>query len=166
MTDLEEIPTRDPDFLVLRQRQNDFATYSYLTLPDRTSLWVILERPWVDKDGDGHRDRNKSRFVPGLYRLFRRISHIHGGDGGRTYDVWEYEDVPDVSNAQIHVANLPDELEGCQGIGTAFGLVQRPNKDPRPLPGIIGSAIAFGQFMQRTAGKTELWIRVVDEFTH
>lgn len=159
-----------PDFIMLRTVQNTFATYGKLVLPSDldTQLFATLERPWVDADGNGHRDPNVSCFVAGWYRLIRAFSEKHGTE------VWWWCGVPDVSHApqfsdpsvttsQIHVANAPDELEGCVGIGTNRGLVQR-KQDASPLPGIINSADALKAFMQMTQDKDHLWIQVVDAF--
>lgn len=158
------------DYLLIRQRQDDFATYGRLCYPDRIARYVTLELPWR-ADSRGVRVHGESRFVAGTYRLVRRKSPKRG------YEVWWWCDVPDVTGAadefpdeptvttaQIHIANLPDELEGCVAIGTQFGPVQRA-KDPRPLPGILNSRLAFQGFMEETKNRSEIVIAVLEEWS-
>ena len=140
---------------LVRHKQTAYATYGRLYADDGTEVCVTLERPWVDKDRDGKRDRGVSCIVAGRYLAKRRLdSPKHG-------EVFELQDVPDATHIQIHAANLPDELEGCIAVGSAFGEVQRA-KDPRPLPGITGSRLAFEKFMGENKDRSEFWLDVVD----
>ena len=148
-----------PTFTLHRERQTPYATYGRLRRADGTEVCVTIERPWVDLDADGKRDRGVSRFVPGTYECFRRKV----GTGHRTYDVFELLAVPDATNIQIHIANLPTDLEGCVGLGTAFGQVQKHPSDP-PMPGVIGSTAAHGRWLTENAGCDTLTLVVLDEF--
>lgn len=116
-------------------------------------LWFTVERPWVDADADGHRDRGVSRFLPGEYTCFLRKSHLNGGTGKRAYDVWEFKDVPDVTAAQIHIANVPADVEGCIGLGLT-----------QTKTGVASSKAAVDAFMKLTAGLTEITVVVRDRF--
>lgn len=168
MTDLETVPMHSVDYLLVRHFETDFATYGriYNFLGDR-EIAVTIERPWVDKNRDGRRDPRVSRFEPGTYRLIRARSPKRG------YDVWWFCGVPDVSlagfadptvtTAQIHIANLPDELEGCVGIGLNFGFIQR-QQDTHPLPGVVRSRDAFNRWMNETKDKHEIWMKVINQF--
>jgi hypothetical protein len=148
-----------------RHKQTDYATYGRIAHIDGTDICVTLERPWVDADGDGHRDRGVSRFVPGTYRLTPRLSHLNGGTGHRDYDVWEFVGIPDIDDAQVHIANLPRDLKGCVGVGAAFGDVENPDTGTMD-PGITGSRLTFEKWMTETAGYAELEITVLDDFAN
>lgn len=139
---------------VIRHKATPYATYGRMFAQDGHQLCVTIERPWVDADHNGQRDRGVSRFVPGVYQCFLRRSHKNGGTGKRDYDVWELKNVPDCDHAQIHRANLPTDLEGCIGVGTAFG-------DVEGKPGITGSKLAFEKLMKETAGLEALELEVV-----
>lgn len=146
-----------PDYVIRRHKQTAFATYGRLFDAGGVEVCVTLELPWVDANADGHRDRNVSRFAPGTYKASRYHSPKRG------YDVWEFDSVPDITASEIHIANLPEDLEGCVGVGSAFGWVQS-RKTGETLPGITGSKYAFDKFMADTAGRNELVIQVVDAF--
>lgn len=148
----------DPaDFILVRERENTFATYGTLKDRDGEEVCKTLELPWVDADKDGKRDKNKSRIVAGTYLVKRRLdSPKHG-------NCFELQDVPDATDVQIHVANLPDELLACIALGTAFGNVQR-KQDPVALPGIVSSKTAVDAFMRRMAGVDVWTLAIVDSF--
>lgn len=150
-------------YRVRRHEQSPRHTYGRILRADNSLVGVILERPWVDADKNGKRDRNVSRFAPGLYTCFRRKSHKNGGTGKRDYDVWEFKGVPDCDHAQIHRAAHVSDLNGCMGIGEQFG----PRTDPvtkELLPGIVGSPSAFDRFMKETAEYDEIEVLVEDAF--
>ncbi len=111
----------------------------------------------MDNNDDGKRDRGVSCIAAGTYVAKRRLdSPKHG-------EVFELQDVPDATNIQIHAANLPDELEGCIALGTAFGNVQR-KKDAGPLPGIVSSKVALAAFMKEMEGVDAFSLSIVDSF--
>jgi hypothetical protein len=109
---------------------------------------VTLERPWVDADENGHRDANVSRIPAGAYEAFRRVSPKRG------FEVFELENVPDTSNAQIHPANTADQLEGCIAVGKRRGDVFGNGS----TPGVLDSRDAFNALMSEF---TDPRIRVV-----
>lgn len=152
-----------------RLKANDFATYGILAAEDGAELARTIERPWVDRDANGKRDANISRIVAGEYRAVIRKSPKRG------YDVPWLCGVPDVTFApfaheegfrdattcQIHRANLPGDLEGCIGVGTAFGSVQRP-QDTTGMPGVTGSKNAFEKLMKELGEDREFTLIVLD----
>jgi hypothetical protein len=162
VTDLEEVTAHD--YEIIRHKETEHGTFGRMYDAAGLEVCVTLERPWVDADANGKRDEGVSRFVPGLYRCFLRKSHEHGGDGKRSYDVWQFERVPDTKAAQLHIANLVHELEGCVGTGSAFG-------DVNGQPGIQGSEAAFKKFMRDSLAlcaretRDHIWIRVSDRLS-
>lgn len=145
------------DFTLVRHKQDAFATYGRLKDREGKEVCVTLERPWVDNNDDGKRDRGVSCIKAGTYVFKRRLdSPKHG-------ECFEGQNIPDATNIQIHAANLPDELEGCIALGTAFGQVQR-KKDPAPLPGIVSSKVAVAAFMRRMDGVDAFALTIVDSF--
>lgn len=156
-----------------------YATYATLFDEGAQQVAVLLELPFVDADNNGVRDSNVSRFQHGEYELIRRVSPKRG------FPVWWYCGVPDVSSAnfadeptattaQMHKANFPWQLEGCQGLGTAFGNVlydgptvkdgRYPREHGKSYPGVTGSGAAFDKFMALTADVDRITILVVDAF--
>jgi hypothetical protein len=150
-----------------RHLQNDFATYGKLYAADGHWLCETIELPFVDADNDGHRDRKKGRIQAGRYWVFLRKSHLHGGDGHRDYDVPQLKDVPDTDNAQIHIACLPRDLEGCIGVGSAFGPVKYSDMK-ESQPGVQGSENAFRKLMAEVgplfAKDGGFWLEISDHF--
>jgi hypothetical protein len=146
------------DFHVIRHLETATATYGQLYDRNGVLVCVTVERPWVDKDKNGKRDTGVSRFVAGVYSLFLRLSKLHGGTGKRPYDVWQFENVPDVEAAQVHIANRADQLEGCIGVGMSFDM-----DGDMPI-GVKESKIAFDKFMALTKGKSKIRIKVSEAF--
>lgn len=164
------------DFELIRHGQDAYATWGKLFDAQKKFLFYTVERPFVDNDNDGHRDSGVSRFFPGLYRCFLRKSHLHGGTGKRDYDVWQFEGVPDVVAAQIHIANFPWELEGCVALGSTVGPIEYrgptylddkafPRETGKSYPGVGGSTDSIKSFMQLTTGKEFIWVQVTDSFS-
>lgn len=140
---------------LIRHKQSDWATFGRMYGDDGVEVCVTLERPWVDLDADGKRDPGVSRIVPGTYQVKRRLdSPKHG-------EVFQLQDVPDATNIQIHVANLPTELEGCIATGTAFGDVTAHGVHG---PGVTGSRLAFQKFMTENQYRDEFTLEIVDHF--
>lgn len=141
-----------------RMRENDFATYGRIEDEENRQLCVTIELPWVDADRDGKRDRSRSRFAPGTYRCERAWSP------SRKRDVFWIRDVPDISDAQLHIACLPRDLRGCIGVGTQFGPVRYPDM-AKSEPGITDSTQAFNRFMnEQLADVEEFDLEVIDDF--
>jgi hypothetical protein len=165
------------DYRILRHKDAPgYATYSRLFDAKGLEIIVSLERPWVDADHNGHRDEGVSRFVPGLYRMFLRKA----GTGVHHYDVWEFENVPDTKNAQIHIANWPWQVKACVATGTAFDEVLYEGPTTKigsydlvhghRYPGVTGSSEAYAKWMKDSLalcareGRDHIWVKVVDRF--
>lgn len=75
-----------------------------------------IEKPWVDLDGNGHGDPQKSCITAGKYRCEWRLSPKYG---------WCYEvtNVPERSHILIHACNWEHQLLGCIGIGKGRGVL-------------------------------------------
>lgn len=176
--------TPTPDYRVIRHKETDQATYGRLFDAAGTIIAVTIERPWVDEDNNGIRDRGVCRFQHGLYRCFIRKSKKNGGTGKRSYDVPQLEDVPDCDAAQIHIANWSLDLEGCIGLGSGFADVDWQDRwnDAKPrelveryrgkrVAGVSGSKAAFEKFMadvlalcaRERRDPEFFWLEVVDK---
>lgn len=173
------------DFEIIRHKGNkvgeppSFATYGRVFDAHGIEIIVCLEKPWVDGNGDGKRDSMLSRAAPGLYRAFLRKSYLNGGTGKRKVDVIECksddhnaattDDVPDMVAMQVHIANLPHEIDGCVATGTAFGKAI-DKRDGKEYDGVTGSTPAFEKWMREALAcmarnkRDYLWIRVTDAF--
>ena len=99
-----------------------------------SSVWT-LERPWLDNHPD------TSSIPAGIYAGFRF-------QGKRPYDVFKLDGVPNRSDIELHIGNLPFNSEGCILLGSNVGQVSG-------LPGIVGSSVAFAKFMSRCTGADE-----------
>lgn len=75
-----------------------------------------LEKPWVDLDGNGHGDPQKSCITAGTYSCEWRESPKYG---------WCYEvtNVPGRSHILIHPANWEHQLLGCIALGKGRGVL-------------------------------------------
>lgn len=83
-----------------------FGTYGYLKGPNIE--FCTVELPWRNNEP------RVSCIPEGDYALVPRRFYRGG------YDTWEVVQVPERSHILIHVANWPDELAGCIGIGSYF----------------------------------------------
>jgi hypothetical protein len=139
-----------PQLTLRRLQHTDFATYGQLEDAEQKTICVTIEKPWVDANGDGVSDRNVSCIPAGTYTAFRRRASTtrHG------YDVFELENVPGRSNIQIHIANLPNELQGCIATGSNFGKLAGKL-------GVLGSASAYRRFMDRLRGIDRITLTII-----
>lgn len=71
-----------------------------------------VEKPWVNNE------RNISCIPEGSYEVKGR--KYNKGD----YYTYEIVGVPNRTLILVHVANLPEEVEGCVGIGSGLGAVR------------------------------------------
>lgn len=126
-----------------RIEQNDFATYGILTDDDHREFGKTLELPWRD-------NHHTTSCVPsGAYTAERYFSPHHG------FDVFRLIDVPGRDYVEIHIANLPRDIEGCIGLGSAFGVVDGAH-------GIVGSRTAFKAFMAQMHGIDRFSLTITD----
>lgn len=116
---------------------------------------ATLEHPEVDADGNGLTDPNVSCIPAGIYDMYLRKSHKHGGDGGRDYDVWELIGVPGRKNVQVHIGNILAHTRGCILVGSR-------RSEQTDMPRIIGSSPAHDRWMEALAGETRARLEVLD----
>lgn len=148
-------------FTVVRIKETAHATFGRLYASDGTEVCVTIERPWVDADANGKRDPNVSRFAAGTYKAIKRESPKRGIPvywlcGVPDVTSAHFPDEPTATTAQIHIANVVGELNGCIGLGSAFGEVKGE-------PGVTGSKAAFEKFM-REAADDEIMVTVEERF--
>lgn len=123
---------------LIRLTRNAYATYGQFEDAERAHLCYTVERPWLDNQHD------VSCIPPGVYECHLR-------DSKRGYPVYGVYGVPDRDNIEIHIANLPSELEGCIAVGESFGTATI--KSGETGHGVLGSTVAFGAFMATMAGQ-------------
>jgi hypothetical protein len=156
-------------FRLVRHKETEYATYGTLFTEFGHAVCVTIERPFVDADNDGKRDPNVCRIQHGVYPGIRRESPKRG------YAVWWLCDVPDVSRAgfpdvptattcQMHRANFPGDLQGCIGLGTAFGDLPDRHEGGERRPAVTASEAAFNKFMALTASVQEITLEIIDNF--
>lgn len=96
--------------LVLNRISSDEnGTFGELLL-DNHRIAVTCELPWVDNTP------RKSCIPVGIYKIKRFNSPSKGR-------VFLLSGVPNRSMIEIHIANTPDELLGCIGVGSVFGTI-------------------------------------------
>ena len=90
------------------------GTFGELTALDFD--FYTLEKPWVDLDGNGHGDPQKSCITAGSYECVWHESPKYG---------WCYEvtNVPGRSHILIHPANWEHQLLGCIALGKGRGVL-------------------------------------------
>jgi len=118
-----------------RIRQDDSSLYGLMKGDGYVKLGVTLERLFY----------GKPKIPAGTYVCKRRFS------GRFQCDVFEVTGVPFCTFIEIHPANYVTQLEGCVGIGTAFG----PDM-------ITQSRLAFDKFMADLQGVDEFNLIVSD----
>jgi hypothetical protein len=122
-----------PRLFIDRVIQNDFATYAQLHDETDAFRCVTIELPWRD-DAE-----NISCIPAGTYMAERYFSPKHG------YPVFRLIGVPNREYVEVHIANLPEDLLGCIGVGLTFAHVKKANGHEGP--GILGSSTAFHMLM-------------------
>lgn len=131
-----------------RLEQNDFASYGHLCDGEGKQLGVTLELPWRENA------RDVSCVPAGTYTIKRRWSNKH------KRELFCLENVPHRSDCEIHVANLPEDLLGCAGLGEAFGHVEKANGHTGY--GILKSEAALDHFMALMAGRDDALLTILD----
>ena len=130
-----------------RIKQTDFATYGELYNEHGRQVCKTLELPWKDNAP------NISCIPAGEYIAERRHSEKHHGV------VFGLLFVPNRSDIELHVGNLPVDTLGCILLGLEFGHVEKA--DGHKGDGILGSKTAFLSFMADHPGQ-RLWLHIVD----
>ncbi len=109
------------------------GTFGWLTTPSG-ARYATVERPWLKNE------RGESCIPIGLYFCEPRRFNKGG------YDAIHIKDVPDRSHILMHIANFPDEVEGCIGINRRHGVLDNQWAG-------IDSRNAFRSLMQEMGGK-------------
>ena len=78
--------------------------------------FVSLEKPWVDLDGNGHGDPQKSCITAGTYTCVWQESPKWG-------PCYEVANVPERTRILIHPANWESQLLGCIALGKGRGVL-------------------------------------------
>lgn len=78
--------------------------------------YYSLELPWVDIDGNGHGDPQKSCITAGNYGCAWHTSPKYG-------PCYQVTNVPGRSHILIHPANWAHQLLGCIAIGKGRGVL-------------------------------------------
>lgn len=120
--------------------EDSIATWSHLVINGEYTRILLLEPP-------------KSKRVPNGVYIAKRDWH-HPLDLKRRYRVWEYQNVPDRTQIQIHIGDSPEDTTGCQIVGYSIDLYNHK---------IYYSSKAYKELMKLTKGATELNIAVYRE---
>lgn len=133
-----------PVYRLDRLSSTGFATYGQLIdAASEQRVCVTLELPWHDNAHD------LSCIPIGIYPAHRRLSPKRG------YELFELEAVPDRSNIEMHVGNLPHDSLGCILLGTHFGAVNGQS-------GVLESKVAFTEWMFRNRGHDHIQLVITD----
>jgi hypothetical protein len=136
--------------LQLVRTYTEEGTFGVLFFED-SSILRTVEKPWLD---------NKPRVscIPeGVYLLRLRESKIVIRTTKARHSLgWEVTGVPDRSLIMMHIANLPEELEGCIGIGTEFGILKGKKA-------VLNSSIAFNKLMEKLSGRKEWYLEITSK---
>jgi hypothetical protein len=124
---------------VLERTYEEKGTRGELFDEEGGHVCLMIERP---KTGE-------HPCIPeGTYVLSRYNSPKHGPN------TWQYDNVPGRSNIQIHIANWPHELEGCQAPGTTRAT------SPNGEPGVSHSKLAYDAFMELTKDLSHIIVEI------
>lgn len=99
--------------LVTLRRVFDDGRATFGILEAGPHLLATMEPPWAGNA------RGLSCVPPGRYPLVleksaRFAAHNYGDGPGM---LWEMKEVPERSECKFHVANWPDQIEGCVALG-------------------------------------------------
>ena len=95
-----------------RQAYLDSGTFGRLVTPDGTAVYTV-ERPWAG-------NRVSVSCIPECEYVCRPTFYNRGG-----YKAIEITDVPERSRILFHVANWPEDVQGCVGVGDRLSCVGR-----------------------------------------
>lgn len=88
-----------------RFRQDSIGSFGNFDIAD-LKLYTV-ERPWLNNQ------ENISCIPAGIYNFVSFNSPKHGW-------IWKALYVPNRTNIEIHIANKPQEVEGCIGLGLGY----------------------------------------------
>lgn len=136
--------------LFLQRRYFEHGTFSYLYSPEGEQLCAVVEREW------NNNQPNISCIPQGEYTL---VPH-HSPRFGDCYALVAPSLGVTIHGPSLrthilfHVANLPEQLEGCLAPGMGFGVVKNQW-------GVVNSTIAFDKLMEYLGG--DEWKLVISQ---
>ena len=127
--------------LVTLRRVFDDGRATFGILEAGPYLIATMEPPWAGNA------RGLSCVPPGRYPLVLERSvkfekHDYGDGPGM---LWEMKEVPERSECKLHVANWPDQIEGCVALGDLHLWPDEINGHP-PGRGLVRSLSALRRF--------------------
>lgn len=127
---------------VFRLYRTDKLTLGIFYIDGRPQF-ITMELPWKDNE-------QKVSCIPeGEYFCKRRKASLEiTAELGEAFEV---QGVPNRSDILIHVANYPNQIEGCIAIGMRWGW---------ELEGVFDSRIAFKNLMERLKGINDCKIKI------
>lgn len=118
-------------------------TFGRMEDAESQQVCVTLELPDL---GNAH---GISRVPAGAYPAHRYLSPKRG------YEVFMLDNVPDRDSIELHIGNTVKDTDGCLLLGTSQG-------DLDGHGAVLGSADAFGHFMNLCAGEQNILVMIVD----
>jgi len=123
------------------------GVFGRLTLPNGEKLYTV-ERPWL-----GNKPF-ESCIPDGVYELKKRVSPVvERTSGGEFAEGWEVTNVPEREYIMLHVANWPEDVEGCIGIGRDYAVLGGRNA-------VTDSRASFRKLMRSLEG-VDSWDLVI-----
>lgn len=120
------------------------GTFGYMIFPDGTTMPTV-ERPWLNNAP------NISAIPVGTYTLRKRRSPlIERLTKGKYLEGWEVTNVKGRSYIMVHIANWPNDLEGCIGVGLQHNVIP---KNGVPLKAVSQSSKAYDLFVDKLEGE-------------
>lgn len=139
-------PPKGYDIELIRA-YTDMGTYGVLLIGNDFRCYTV-ERPWKGNI------RRESCIPEGCYLLKKRLSPIvERTSRGRYREGWELTGVDGRTFIMIHPANVPDELEGCIGVGDGYGYYKNQWS-------VSNSVNTFYKLMERLEARDEWIIRI------
>lgn len=124
------------------------GTFGVLIFDDLFPYFTSIELPWKSNAHD-------ISCIPAGEYLTSKIISPHF-----KYDVYELQNVPNRQNIEMHIANSIYDINGCIGIGRAFGIVETNGNGL--INGIQDSRFAFAQFMAKLANDQNFKLVIED----
>ena len=116
--------------------------------------------PWYCMEEEDQGNRTDVSCIPAGTYVCKRTWYNGGG-----YETFEITEVDGRSHILFHRANTEEDLAGCVGLGSAVGFLRVEDEDsgePTRKLAVLGSGLAFLQFMQSLEGVQHFTLRVVD----
>ena len=115
---------------LVRTSYTDGGVRGILLIPGLNTVIHTIENPWVNNE-------RRVSCIP-TDTTYDLVENYYFGGG---YNSVQIEGVPNRDNIQIHVANFPEQVEGCVGVGLEKGELSGK-------PAVLRSREAFFSFVQ------------------